>query len=41
MKILENLLLLLSIVVKENKKNQVYTFNRAMGVIQKYVHCNN
>ncbi|MDR3549710.1 MAG: hypothetical protein P4M11_15800 [Candidatus Pacebacteria bacterium] len=36
-KVLGQLLALIAIAVKNNKKNQVYTFNRAMAIIQKYV----
>jgi len=35
--VLGQLLGLIAISVKGNKKNQVYTFNRAMGIIQKYI----
>jgi len=36
-KLLGQLLMLVAITVKNNTKNQVYTFNKAMGTIQKYI----
>jgi len=36
-KVLGQLLMLIAITVKNNTKNQVYTFNKAMSIIQKYI----
>eukprot|EP01022_Parablepharisma_sp_SALTPOND_P026755 TRINITY_DN647_c0_g1_i1.p1 TRINITY_DN647_c0_g1~~TRINITY_DN647_c0_g1_i1.p1 ORF type:complete len:1484 (-),score=183.65 TRINITY_DN647_c0_g1_i1:5466-9917(-) len=36
-KVLGQLLMLIAITVKNNTKNQVYTFNKAMSIVQKYI----